>query len=326
MANLLENSFCVVIHGGSFVYLVGQERVTLLEESLTRIIRSIHQYVTSNLSNPEFSSVDVVEYAVKLLEDDPLYNAGKGSVFTSEQTHVLEASIMDGSNLQIGAVSQLEHYKNPISVARVILEQSHHNYLVGKYAENFVENFMEKYHLEQVENNYFSTERRLEQLNVQREEQIIANLEALEGMKKGTVGCVVMLRGQVAAGTSTGGMTGKNPGRIGDSPIIGAGTYANNQTAALSLTGTGEEIMRYLGSGDIISRMKYGQQTLTQAVEGLLFTTMPPDTAGVIGVTIQGDYTMRYNSKGMLRAMCSSKDMNHAIIGIYEEEQPVSLV
>lgn len=209
----LPVDFRVLIHGGAFVFLIGEERVALFEDSLTKIIRQIYSYVTSNVENHSFSAVDVCEYAVKLLEDDPLYNAGKGSVFTSALDHVLEASIMDGSNLAIGAASLLKHSPNPVSVARIVMDHSSHNYLAGEAAEDLAV----EHGLPQVENKYFFTERRLEQFNASLQAQQIAQESAKalsetdvqkllqeEGGKKGTVGCVCMYNGHVAAATSTG--------------------------------------------------------------------------------------------------------------------------
>jgi len=305
----------VAIHGGAFVFLIGEERFSLFEQSLTKKLQNIHAFI-NDPNNTALTAIDIVEFAIKLLENDPLYNAGHGSVFTSDRTHELEASIMDGQiGQQMGAASLLKTCKNPISVARKVMEYSDHNYLAGESAEMLAET----HGLELVDNSHFSTERRLEQYNAKLQQPEIKHEEE----KKGTVGCVCMYNGHVASGTSTGGMTGKTPGRIGDSPIIGSGTYADDRTCAVSLTGTGEEIMRYNAAYDVAARMQYLEVGLHDAVAGTLFQRMPTDTAGIIAVDAQGNVTMQYNTKGMLRGMIGSD--GSAVVGIYAEETKIEL-
>ena len=217
----------------------------------------------------ECSALDAVEYGVKLLEDEILFNAGRGSVYAANGKHELESSIMNGKDLKCGAVSLATNIRNPVSLARQIMQSTPHNYIIG----DEVERIARESGLELVENSYFDCEKRLKQFETARARDAIAldhnvsdngnvqNQLREQGSKDktGTVGCVCMLDGNIAAATSTGGMTNKLSGRIGDSPIIGAGTYADNETCAVSCTGIGEEFMRYVAAYDISARMRYGK-------------------------------------------------------------------
>jgi len=210
-----EYSIC--FHGGAGVISRDLNGGVYLN-ALKSIINRTYAYVSTNKHREVFSAVDIVEYAVTLLEDEPLFNAGIGSVFTSEKTHELEASIMDGKTLQCGASSIIKSFKNPIQLARKIMENSDHNYIIGNSTEA-VDPFES---LIRVDQFYFSTEKRLEQLiEAKQQTSVFNDHDLLNDGDKGTVGCVAMFRGSVAAATSTGGLTNKAPGRIGDTPIIG---------------------------------------------------------------------------------------------------------
>ena len=196
-------------------------------------------------------SLDAVEAVVRIMEDSPLFNAGKGAVFTNAGTNELDASIMDGSTLQAGAVAGVKTVKNPISAARKVMEKTWHVMLSGDGADHFAA----EQGLEIVDNNYFYTERRWNALKKAQEEE-----------KHGTVGCVALdKKGNIAAGTSTGGLTNKRWGRIGDTPIIGAGTYANNETCGVSGTGQGEYFIRGNIAYDVSALMIYRSLTVKDA-------------------------------------------------------------
>ncbi|HSP89180.1 MAG TPA: isoaspartyl peptidase/L-asparaginase [Ignavibacteriaceae bacterium] len=236
------------------------------------------------------SSLEAVEQVIRFLEDNPMFNAGKGAVYTSEGTHELDASIMDGSNLSNGAVTLIKRVKNPITLARTVMEKTAHVLLGGEGADKFAEQMG----LEMVPNNYFDTEQRNIQLLKEKE-------------KKGTVGCVALdLNGNLAAGTSTGGLTNKMVGRIGDSPLINAGTYANNKTCAVSGTGTGEEFIRHTVAYNVSALMEYKGMTLKQAADEVIFKMLKKNDGGIIAVDRDGNYAMPFNSLGMYRGVATS--------------------
>ena len=231
----------------------------------------------------EAASVDAVEKTIKILEDSELFNAGKGSVLTNEETVEMDASIMTGSDLNAGAVATLKTIKNPISAARAVMEKSKHVFLSGKGAENFaVDNG-----LETVNNNYFITEKQLKQIRKIKEN------------KYGTVGCVALDKsGNITAGTSTGGMMNKKWNRIGDVPVIEPGTYANNKTCGVSATGWGEFFIRNVVAYDISAMMEYQNKTLEEAAKISIFDKVGKmgATGGVIGIDKNGSVMMEFNS------------------------------
>lgn len=237
-------------------------------------------------------SLDVVEKVVRLLEDDPLFNAGKGAVFTHEGTHELDAAIMDGRDLSCGAVSGLKTVKNPITLARLVMEKSPHIFFVGEGAEAFAGEMG----VERAEQDYFFVQRRYDQW-----QKVLAE-RAAEGDKHGTVGAVALdLDGNLAAATSTGGLTDKRFGRVGDVPVIGAGTYANNQTAAISCTGFGEQFIRHTVAHDISALMEYRGLSLQEAAEAVIHHKLDPGDGGMIGVSHDGSIALVFNSEGMFR-------------------------
>jgi len=240
------------------------------------------------------SALDAVERTIRLMEDSPLFNAGKGAVFTHEGRNELDASIMDGSNLAAGAVAGVTNIRNPITAARAVMEQSPHVMLTGKGASEFA---TEK-GLEIVDPSYFREESRYRELQ-----------RALEKEKHGTVGCVALdMNGDLAAGTSTGGMTNKRYNRVGDAPIIGAGTYANNATCAVSATGHGEYFIRYTVAHDISALMQYRNLTLDEAAREVVKDKLVKagGTGGVVTVDGKGNISMPFNTEGMYRGYKNS--------------------
>jgi beta-aspartyl-peptidase (threonine type) len=275
------------------------------------------------------SALDAVSLAVDLLEECPLFNAGHGAVFTHDETHELDAAVMDGATLRAGAVACVSRIRRPLRAARAVMEQSDHVLLVAAGAEAFAE----AQGLEMVSPDFFSTAARREQLY----RALAANATVLdhdgaalvfrsqqataapldESRKLGTVGAVALdSRGNLAAATSTGGMTNKRPGRVGDSPLIGAGTYADNRTAAVSCTGTGEMFMRAVTAYDICARMAYGRQSLDAAAQAAVLTVLPAlgGQGGLIAVDAQGHVSLPFNTEGMYRGYARVGDLPQTAI------------
>ena len=261
------------------------------------------------------TSVEAVTRAVVVLEDNPLYNAGRGAVFTYDGKNELDASIMDGRNLDAGAISGVTHIKNPIELARAVMEQSEHVMLAGSGAEEFALG----HGFSLVPQSYFYTEERWLQLERIREGD--KGLSPLTISHIGTVGAVALdAHGHLAAATSTGGMTGKRYGRIGDSPLIGAGTYADDRACAVSATGHGEVFIRSAVAHDICARMRYAGRTLKNAVHEVVQQELPPrhGEGGVIAIDAKGNIEMEFNSEGMFRA--SRRRGEAPRIGIYRDD------
>jgi beta-aspartyl-peptidase (threonine type) len=261
------------------------------------------------------ASLDAVTRAIVVLEDDPLFNAGRGSVFTIDGRNELDASIMDGSTLKAGAVCGLRHIKNPITLARTVMDQSDYVLLCGDGAEEFA---LER-GFDLVPGGYFHTSARWQQL--ERIRLGDTSLSALTISHVGTVGAVALdSRGRLAAGTSTGGMTGKRYNRIGDSPIIGAGTYADDRSCAVSATGHGEIFIRAAVAHDISARMRFGQRDLQTAVREVVHGELAAlqGEGGVVAIDRHGEISMEFNSEGMFRA--SRKAGGAPEIQIYRQE------
>jgi beta-aspartyl-peptidase (threonine type) len=260
------------------------------------------------------TSLEAVETVVRLLEDDPQFNAGRGAVFNSDSRHELDASIMDGSSLACGAVAGVTTIKNPISLARLVMTDSRHVLLSGAGADLFGKTKQ----VEQVANDWFDTPATLKRWNeIQQQQQDNSNgylgpkrlriVDMDTGSYMGTVGCVALdSHGNLAAATSTGGMTNKRFGRIGDSPIIAAGTYANNNTCAVSCTGIGEEFIRHVVAYDVAARMKYQAVPLSRAVQDILNEELPAAAGGIIAVDKDGNVSMEFSTGGMARAAADS--------------------
>jgi len=249
------------------------------------------------------SSLDASIAAVRVLEDNPLFNAGRGAVLDANGVAQLDASVMDGRTLGAGAVTGVQHIRNPIDLARLVMEKSPHVMLVGSGAEEFAK----LQGVEMVPNEYFLTPARQRQLE-RSLRGAVARENELEAF--GTVGAVALdLSGNLAAATSTGGMTGKRWGRVGDSPIIGAGTYANNQSCAVSATGHGEYFIRTVVAHDICAQVEYLKVPLAQAVDQVLNGRMKKlgGNGGVIAIDTQGEIVLDFNSEGMFRGVRSSQ-------------------
>lgn len=248
--------------------------------------------------------LSAVESAIRVLEDDPEFNAGRGAVFTAEGKNELDAAIMEGAGLRAGAVAGVTTVKNPITLARAVMEKSKHVLLVGAGAESFAK----EAGLKPVHPSYFKTERRwkaIQEIWRQEKEPLKkGSLDRRTHHQWGTVGAVALdASGRLFAGTSTGGMTNKRPGRVGDSPIIGAGTYADDASCAVSATGHGEYFIRYTVAHDIAARVKYKNLSVAQAAEEVIQGSLRKagGEGGVIVLSPKGDLAFSYNSEGLYR-------------------------
>jgi beta-aspartyl-peptidase (threonine type) len=266
------------------------------------------------------SSMDAVEASIRFMEDSPLFNAGKGAVFTHDGRNELDASVMDGKTKKAGSVAGVTIIRNPITAARAVMERSEHVMMVGRGAELFAT----KMGLDIVDPSYFWTERRWKSLQnelLKEEGQKPKAEMALPDDKKfGTVGAVAVDRnGDLAAGTSTGGMTNKKFGRVGDAPIIGAGTYADNESCAVSATGHGEFFIRWTVAYDIAALMKYRGLTVRQAGDEVIHKKLAPvkGEGGVIILDAKGNFAMPFNSEGMYRGWIGADGVPH--VEIYKD-------
>jgi beta-aspartyl-peptidase (threonine type) len=285
-------NYTIVIHGGagtidkSMPDSIKQSYLNSLSEALK---------IGKDILEKGGTSLDAVENVIKYFESNPQFNAGIGSVYTSEGTHEMDASIMDGRDLSCGAVAGVQHIPHPIAAARLVMERSPHVLLAYDGAEKFAENNGIKL----VPQSYFDTRERYRQLQEFRKNH--------ESEKHGTVGCVALdTYGNLAAGTSTGGMTGKLPGRIGDSPLIGDGTYANNKTCAVSCTGWGEKFIKHAVAFNVSALMEYKGLTLRQAADNVIFKQLQPNDGGLIAVDRRGNYATPFNTSGMFRGVATS--------------------
>lgn len=307
----------IAIHGGAGA--ISRQQMSAQKE---------HEYVTAlsdivesgqKMLEAGASALDAVTEAVRLLEECPLFNAGIGSVFTAAETHELDACVMDGNSLQAGAVAGVKHLRNPVLAARLVLDKSPHVMLIGEGAEAFAG----ADGMELVNNSLFSTDMRFQQLLEARSHgEFILDHDAPldERQKMGTVGAVALdFNGNLAAATSTGGMTNKLPGRVGDSPLVGAGCYANNASVAVSCTGTGEVFIRTLAAYDIAALMDYGNLSLLEACERVVMEKLPAlgGSGGLIAIDREGNVVLPFNSEGMYRAWAYAGDT--PTIGIYKE-------
>lgn len=258
------------------------------------------------------SALDAVEVAVRVLEDSPLFNAGRGSVFTADGGHEMDAAVMQGSDLRAGAVASVQNVRNPVTLARRVMENSGHVLISGRGAFEFAH----KQRLELEDDDYFFDQFRHDQWQEVRGTETV-RLDHSEGEKKfGTVGAVALdAQGHLAAATSTGGMTNKRWGRIGDSPVIGAGTYANDATCAVSCTGNGEAFLRAVAAHDVHALMAYKGLPLEEAVRIVVQEKLPPldGEGGLIAVDRNGRVVMDFNSTGMYRARIDGRGEEVAI-------------
>jgi beta-aspartyl-peptidase (threonine type) len=302
--------FGIVIHGGAGT--LSRSETTSGQEALYKQGLDTALDAGFDVLERGGSSLDAVTAAVVSLEDNPLFNAGRGAVLTRDGVAELDASIMDGSTLAAGAVCGLRHIRNPIHLARRVMEKSPHVMLVGEGAEEFARG----QGLELVSNEYFRTPVRQKQLHRLLQGASEKENDLLAHGATGTVGAVALdSNGNVAAATSTGGMTGKRWGRVGDSPIIGAGTYASNRSCAVSATGHGEYFIRAAVAHDICARMSYGKQLLGEAVEQTLAQVKTlGGNGGVIAIAPGGELAMAFNSEGMFRAARTSSGRREVAI------------
>lgn len=309
------NTYAIAIHGGAGTIL--KSTMTLEKELLYKSgLQNAIEAGESILKNGG-SSFDAVETAIIQLENNPLFNAGKGAVFTHNGKHELDASIMNGKDLTAGAVAGVQHIKNPISLARSVMEQSEHVLLMGEGAMEFAKKINAKFEPD----DYFFVQLRYDQLQQAKQSNTMI-LDHTENNEKkfGTVGCVALDKnGNLAAGTSTGGMTNKKFGRVGDSSIIGAGTYANNNTCAISCTGHGELFIRSVVAYDISCLMEYKNLSLKEACNVVVMNKLVKigGEGGLIALDKNGNIDLPFNSDGMYRA--SKKENENIYIGIYKD-------
>ncbi len=309
--------FTIVIHGGAG---------TITKESMTAEKEEAYRAKLTEALNAGYailesggSSIDAITLAITIMEDSPLFNAGKGAVFTSEGKNELDASIMEGKSRMAGAVAGITNIKNPILAAKAVMEKSQHVLLTGKGAEIFAE----QHGLEVVDPEYFYTERRyksLERAKQMENEEGSFIINNHTDSKFGTVGALALDKyGNLAAGTSTGGMTNKKYGRVGDSPVIGAGTFADNNSCAVSATGHGEYFIRYVVSYDVAARMIYLNETVKQAAETVVNSKLKEvgGSGGVIALDNDGNIAMPFNTSGMYRGF--KKQGKKAKVYIYKD-------
>lgn len=300
----------IAIHGGAGT--LSRDRTSAAEERL--YLRGLQAALDAGYARLERgeSSLEAVTAAVCVLEDDPLFNAGRGAVLTRDGLAELDASVMDGRTLAAGAVTGLRHIRNPVLLARSVMEHSPHVMLAGSGAEEFARSIG----MDTVSNEYFRTPARQRQLHrllggAAEQENDLAGVDST-----GTVGAVALdAQGNLAAATSTGGMTGKRWGRVGDSPILGAGTYASNAGCAVSATGHGEYFIRVAVAHDICARMQYGGATLADAaIQALAGVKALGGNGGVVAVSPAGEVALEFNSEGMFRGVRTSRGRNEVSI------------
>jgi beta-aspartyl-peptidase (threonine type) len=324
----LSNKFVLVIHGGAGTILKSQ--MSAENESAYKNALAIALQTGYDILKKGGSSLDAVEMAIKTMEDSPLFNAGKGSVFTHEGKNEMDAAIMNGKTLGAGSVASVTTIKNPISAARAVMEKSAHVMMVSKGAEQFAKSVG----IEIVNPSYFYTERAWKALLKAKEEDSIKTLKEQKkkapgalrqaennNYKYGTVGAVALDRyGNLAAATSTGGMTNKRFGRVGDSPIIGAGTYANNATCAVSCTGWGEFFIRLVIAKTVSDLMEFKNYSLVKAADEMIMEKLTESggDGGLIAVDKNGNIAMEFNTEGMYRGYI--KNDGKTAIKIYKDE------
>ena len=292
--------FALVIHGGAGV--IERDQLSAADEQsiradLERALEAGHAILAS-----DGTALDAVEAAVVALEESPRFNAGKGSVYNAEGRHELDASIMEGHTRRAGAVAGVETIRNPVKLARVVMEHSPHVMMISAGAEQFADTQPQ---IERVANEWFDTDTRRAQLDIEqaRERATQADADNLRGKYFGTVGAVALdAHGNLAAATSTGGMTNKRYGRVGDSPLIGAGTWADER-CAVSGTGWGEFFIRNVVAHDIAARMAYRGDTLTVAADAVILQRVPElgGDGGAIAVDSEGNIAMPFSTSGMYR-------------------------
>jgi beta-aspartyl-peptidase (threonine type) len=317
-----QPKWTIAIHGGAGGDLdrwneqQRRDRIAGLQAALSKGKQMLEQSA---------SAVDVAEAVVRILEDDPNFNAGRGTVLNEIGEYSLDASIMDGSDLSCGAVANVRRSRNPITLARSVRDKTPHVFLCGHEADEFGE----KLGLATAPPEYFKTEEQLESWRTwkqrqQTKKEATSKFDHDRGEDRlfylGTVGCVVMdVHGNLAAATSTGGLLGKKYGRIGDTPVIGAGTYANNGTCAISCTGVGELFIKHHISSAISARMEYLHESLETAVGHAVEKTLPVDSGGVIAVDSKGNISTLFNTPIMARGQANSDGLFRVGLGDWEK-------
>lgn len=284
-------TYTIVIHGGAG-YFPKDSQGELKQQYISALTDALN--IGKNILANGGTSLDAVEKVINYLENNILFNAGKGAVFTSEGKHELDASIMQGKDLSSGAVAGVTIIKNPISLARLVMEKTEHVLFAGKGADDLGILFG----VDIVPNSYFH-----DSTNYQK--WLKSNLPKQQGE---TVGCVALDQyGNITAGTSTGGRQNKMPGRVGDSPLINAGTYADNKTCGVSATGWGELFIKNTVAFNISALMEYKGYTLKQACDEMIFKRLPEGSGGIIALDKDGNYEMPFNTNSMMRAVANSK-------------------
>lgn len=319
--NAQQNEYVLAIHGGAGA----MKRSAMTDEQAAGYQKALEEalYAGKAVLENGGQSMDAIIAAIRVLEESPWFNAGVGAVFTHDEAVELDASIMDGRDLSAGAVAGVRTVKSPVMLARAVMEHSPHVMLSGVGAEQFAE----EQGLERVENSYFHTESRLKALKEVKEREKARDQGALLPLsedeiryKMGTVGAVALDKnGNLAAATSTGGMTNKRWGRVGDAPIIGAGTYANNASVAVSCTGHGEYFIRNVVGYDVSALMMYGGKSLSEAADYIIHDKLKKQKAsgGLIAVDKEGNVVMPFNSDNMFRAFV--RQNGEMMIGISGE-------
>jgi beta-aspartyl-peptidase (threonine type) len=319
-ATTSSGSFGLVIHGGAGTIDPAQLTPTEEAEYRAKLRESVDAGYT--VLERGGTSLDAVQASIQILEDSPLFNAGKGAVFTHEGTNEMDASVMDGSTGMAGAVAGIRTVRNPILAARAVMEHSPHVMLSGRGAEEFCR----EQGLPQAPPEYFETEHRRRQLEEIRDSagvQLDHGSGAAGSDKFGTVGAVALdQHGHLAAGTSTGGMTNKRWGRIGDSPVIGAGTFADDDSCAVSATGHGEFFIREAAAHSVCARMEFGGQSLADAAHAVVFDQLDAigGAGGLIAMSPSGEAVMPFNTSGMYRAFRLSDGRTG--VAIWAEDHP----
>jgi beta-aspartyl-peptidase (threonine type) len=339
----MQGKFRLVIHGGAGVILKSKMTPALEESYRSALSESL--LAGHDVLKAGGTSLEAVIAAIKCMEDSPMFNAGKGSVFTHEGTHEMDASIMEGKTLKAGAVAAVKTIKNPITAACAVMNKTQHVLLIGEGADKFAL----ANGIEVVEPSYFYTERRWEQLQKVKASQKVMLDHNIELGKKGevksdeksnpeelgsrpedysknkylgTVGAVALdINGDICAGTSTGGMTNKMFGRVGDSPIIGAGNYANNSTCAVSCTGTGEYFMRTLGAYEVSALMEHKGLKVQEAADTYIYKKLENlgGDGGLVAIDKEGNIAMPFNTEGMYRGYILENGLPKVFV--YDEDR-----
>ena len=299
-------NFGIVVHGGAGVLSnLSTEKQLEIENKVKNTLISAYKILENG-----GSSMDAVEFAVSEFEDSSLFNAGKGSVYNADEVQEMDASIMNGKDRSAGAVASVKTIKNPIKLARKVLEETNHILLVGEGAEIFAKNIGETI----VDKSYFYSEKNLRRLYKAKKKLITKNI--IED-RIGTVGAVALDKdGNIAAATSTGGMTNKMPGRVGDTPIIGSGTWAQNDVCGVSSTGHGEFFIKYQVAKEVCTRMEYLNETLDKSSSDIIQDLSKIDArGGVIAIDKNANISMPFNTDGMIRGSFTNK--SQLLVAIY---------